>query len=140
MDGPPAMTLVERSSSSSTAAALPRADSMRAHALAQNISAQCGVPGGSFRPRGVKPLHPGWSSACRSGLSITGRVRVTDGMAPRIEGRVVLIDDVMTSGQPPNARFAALSRREKVSICLVFARPSEVLLPCPHFGLRRRRA
>jgi ComF family protein len=97
----------------------------QAHALAQTISAQCGVPADPFVLGRVKPTpsQVGLSRSQRA-LNLQGAFRVTDGMAPRIEGRaVVLIDDVMTSGATANAASRALLRAGAKSVdVLVFAR------------------
>ena len=97
----------------------------QAHALAQTISAQCGVPADPFVLARVKPTpsQVGLSRSQRA-LNLQGAFRVTDGMAPRIEGRaVVLIDDVMTSGATANAASRALLRVGAKSVdVLVFAR------------------
>jgi len=97
----------------------------QAHALAQTISAQCGVPADPFVLARVKPTpsQVGLSRSQRA-LNLQGAFRVMDGMAPRIEGRaVVLIDDVMTSGATANAASRALLRAGAKSVdVLVFAR------------------
>jgi ComF family protein len=97
----------------------------QAHALAQTISAQCGVPADPFVLARVKPTpsQVGLSRSQRA-LNLQGAFRVTDGMAPRIEGcAVVLIDDVMTSGATANAASRALLRAGAKSVdVLVFAR------------------
>jgi ComF family protein len=97
----------------------------QAHALAQAISAQCGVPADPFVLVRVKPTpsQVGLSRSERA-LNLQGAFRVPDAMAPRIEGRgVVLIDDVMTSGATANAASRALLRggAKRVDV-LVFAR------------------
>ena len=97
----------------------------QAHALAQAISAQCGVPADPFILARVKPTpsQVGLSRSQRA-LNLQGAFRVSDGMAARIEGRaVVLIDDVMTSGATANAASRALLRSgaKRVDV-LVFAR------------------
>jgi ComF family protein len=97
----------------------------QAHALAQAISAQCGVPADPFILARVKPTpsQVGLSRSQRA-LNLQGAFRVVDGKAARIEGRaVVLIDDVMTSGATANAASRALLRSgaKRVDV-LVFAR------------------
>jgi ComF family protein len=97
----------------------------QAHALAQAIAAQCGVPADPFDLARVEPTpsQVGLSRSQRA-LNLQGAFRVTEGMAARIEGRaVVLIDDVMTSGATANAASRALLRggAKRVDV-LVFAR------------------
>ncbi len=97
----------------------------QAHALAQAISAQCGVPADPFVLARVKPTpsQVGLSRSQRA-LNLQGAFRVPDAMTPKIEGRaVVLIDDVMTSGATANAASRALLRGGAKSVdVLVFAR------------------
>ena len=97
----------------------------QAHALAQAISAQCGVSADPFVLARVKPTpsQVGLSRSQRA-LNLQGAFRVVDAMAPRIEGRaVVLIDDVMTSGATANAASRALLRGGAKHVdVLVFAR------------------
>jgi ComF family protein len=97
----------------------------QANALAQAISARCGVPSDPFVLTRVKPTPPqvGLSRSQRA-LNLQGAFRVDIAMAPRIEGRaIVLIDDVMTSGATANAASRALLRggARRVDV-LVFAR------------------
>lgn len=97
----------------------------QAQALAQAISAQCGVPADPFILARVKPTpsQVGLSRSQRA-LNLQGAFRVSDGKAGQIEGRaVVLIDDVMTSGATANAASRALLRSgaKRVDV-LVFAR------------------
>src|SRR5579875_363290 len=97
----------------------------QAHALAQAISAQCGVPADPFVLARVKPTpsQVGLSRSQRA-LNLQGAFRVPQGMASRIEGRaLVLVDDVMTSGATANAASRALLRggAKRVDV-LVFAR------------------
>lgn len=97
----------------------------QAQALAQSISAQCGIPADPFILARVKPTpsQVGLSRSQRA-LNLQGAFRVKDGMAARIEGRaVVLVDDVMTSGATANAASRALLRggAKRVDV-LVFAR------------------
>lgn len=97
----------------------------QAQALAQAISARCGVPADPFILARVKRTasQVGLSRSQRA-LNLQGAFRVADAMAPRIEGRaLVLIDDVMTSGATANAASRALLRSgaKRVDV-LVFAR------------------
>jgi ComF family protein len=97
----------------------------QANALAQAISAQCGVRVDPFVLARVKPTPPqvGLSRSQRA-LNMQAAFRVAEGMAPRIEGRaIVLVDDVMTSGATVNAASRALLRTGAKRIdVLVFAR------------------
>jgi ComF family protein len=84
----------------------------QANALAQAISVQCGVPADPFVLARVKPTprQVGLSRAQRA-VNLQGAFRIAEGMAQRIEGRkIVLIDDVMTSGATANAAARALLR------------------------------
>jgi ComF family protein len=97
----------------------------QANALAQAVSARCGVPVDSFVLARVKPTPPqvGLSRSQRA-LNLQGAFRVAEGMGARIEGRkIVLIDDVMTSGATANAASRALLHggASRVDV-LVFAR------------------
>jgi ComF family protein len=97
----------------------------QAQALAQAISAQCGVPADPFILARVKPTpsQVGLSRSQRA-LNLQGAFRVSDGKAGQIEGRaMVLIDDVKTSGATANAASRALLRSgaKRVDV-LVFAR------------------
>jgi ComF family protein len=97
----------------------------QANALAQAISARCGVPVDPFVLTRVKPTLPqvGLSRAQRA-LNLQGAFQIAEGMAARTEGRsIVLIDDVMTSGATANAASRALLRggARQVDV-LVFAR------------------
>jgi ComF family protein len=97
----------------------------QANALAQAISARCGVPADPFVLTRVKPTPPqvGLSRSQRA-LNLQGAFQIAEGMAARIEGRtIVLIDDVMTSGATANAASRALLRAgaKRVDV-LVFAR------------------
>lgn len=97
----------------------------QANALAQAISAQCGVPANAFILARVKATPPqvGLTRTQRA-LNLQGAFRVAGGMAARIEGRaIVLIDDVMTSGATVNAASRVLLRAgaKRVDV-LVFAR------------------
>ena len=94
----------------------------QAHALAQTISARCGVPADPFVLARVKQVHPRSVFRVRSGpLNLQGAFRVTDGMAPQIEGRaVVLIDDVMTSGATATAARRHFCKVAQKCRCLGF--------------------
>jgi ComF family protein len=97
----------------------------QANALAQAISVQCGVPANPFVLARVKasPPQAGLSRAQRA-LNLQGAFRVAEEMARRVEGRkIVLIDDVMTSGSTANAAARALLRAGAGRVdVLVFAR------------------
>jgi adenine/guanine phosphoribosyltransferase-like PRPP-binding protein len=93
---------------------------IQANALAQAISARCGVLADPFVLARVKPTPPqvGLSRAQRA-LNLQGALRVDIAMAPRIEGRaIVLIDDVMTSGATANAAARAVARRCAAGRCV----------------------
>lgn len=97
----------------------------QANALAQTISAGCGVPVDPLLLVRVKPTPPqvGLSRSQRT-LNLQGAFRIADGAGARIEGKaVVLVDDVMTSGATANAASRALLRAgaKRVDV-LVFAR------------------
>lgn len=97
----------------------------QAHALAQTISAHCGVPVDPFVLARVKATPPqvGLSRTQRA-LNMQGAFQVTDEMGARVAGRaIVLIDDVMTSGATANAVARVLIRAgaKRVDV-LVFAR------------------
>ncbi|MBO0733659.1 MAG: ComF family protein [Methylocapsa sp.] len=84
----------------------------QANALAQAVSAQCGVPADPFAPKRFKPTPPqvGLSRSQRA-LNLQGAFRIAEGMGARIEGKaIVLIDDVMTSGATANAASRVLLR------------------------------
>lgn len=94
-------------------------------ALAQAVSNVCGVPADPLALMRVKATTPqvGLTRAQRAD-NVQGAFRVPDEARPRIVGRrVVLIDDVMTSGATANACARALLRAgaEQVDL-LVFAR------------------
>ncbi len=97
----------------------------QANALAQAVSAQCGVPVDPFVLARVK------STASQVGLTrsqravnLQGAFRVPQDMAARVEGRaIVLVDDVLTSGATVNAASRALLRSGAARVdVLVFAR------------------
>lgn len=97
----------------------------QANALAQAISAECGVPVDPFVLKRVKPTPPqvGLSRSQRA-LNLQGAFRIAEGMGARIEGKaIVLVDDVMTSGATANAASRVLLRggASRVDV-LVFAR------------------
>lgn len=97
----------------------------QANALAQAIAIQCGVPADPFVLARVKPTPPqvGLSRAQRA-FNLQGAFRIAEGMANRIERRkIVLVDDVMTSGATANAASRALLRAGAGRVdVLVFAR------------------
>ncbi len=97
----------------------------QAAALADAVSKACGVPADPLALARVKPTVPqvGLTRAQRAD-NVQGAFRVPDKARPRIVGRrMVLIDDVMTSGATSNACARALLRAgaEQVDL-LVFAR------------------
>ncbi|MFN3889814.1 MAG: ComF family protein [Beijerinckiaceae bacterium] len=97
----------------------------QAAALAQAVSAASGVPADPLALARIKATVPqvGLTRAQRAD-NVQGAFRVPDEARPRIAGRrVVLIDDVMTSGATANACGRALLRggAEQVDL-LVFAR------------------
>lgn len=97
----------------------------QAAALAEAVSRVCGVPADPLALARVKPTAPqvGLTRAQRAD-NVQGAFRVPDEARPRIVGRrVVLIDDVMTSGATANACARALLRAgaDQVDL-LVFAR------------------
>ena len=97
----------------------------QAAALAQAISRVCGVPADPLALTRVKATAPqvGLTRAQRAD-NVQGAFRVPEGARPRIVGRrVVLVDDVMTSGATANACARILLRAgaEQVDL-LVFAR------------------
>ena len=97
----------------------------QAHALAQAVSAQCGVPADPFVLARIKPTasQVGLSRSQRA-LNMQGAFCVAEDMAARVAGRaIVLIDDVMTSGATVNAASRVLLRAgaKRVDV-LVFAR------------------
>lgn len=97
----------------------------QANALAQVVSAACGVPVDPFALERVKPTAPQVRlSRSQRELNVQGAFRVREQFAAQVEGRnIVLIDDVMTSGATVNAASRALLRaRAKRVDVLVFAR------------------
>jgi ComF family protein len=97
----------------------------QANALAQAVSAACGVPVDPFLLERVKPTAPQVRlSRAQRESNVQGAFRVRKEIAARAEGRkIVLVDDVMTSGATVNAASRALlrARAERVDV-LVFAR------------------
>lgn len=97
----------------------------QANALARAISEQCGVQVDPFALERVKatPSQVGLSKAQRA-INLQGAFSVPDAMLPRVEDRrIVLVDDVLTSGATVNAASRALLRggAKRVDV-LVFAR------------------
>lgn len=97
----------------------------QAAALADAVSRVCGVPADPLALARVKPTVPqvGLTRAQRAD-NVQGAFRAPDEARPRIVGRrVVLVDDVMTSGATANACARVLLRAgaEQVDL-LVFAR------------------
>lgn len=97
----------------------------QANALAQAISVESGVPVDPFVLARVKPTpsQVGLSRSQRA-LNMQGAFRVSELHTARAEGRrIVLIDDVMTSGATVNAASRALLRSGAKHVdVLVFAR------------------
>ena len=97
----------------------------QAAALAQSISSACGVPTDFLVLERVKQTPPqvGLSKLQRAG-NVQGAFRVPDDARIRISGRrVVLVDDVLTSGATTNAAARALLRGGAAQVdVLVFAR------------------
>ena len=97
----------------------------QAAALADAVSKASGVPADALALVRVKPTVPqvGLSRAQRAD-NVQGAFRVSEAARPRIVGRrLVLVDDVMTSGATANACARVLLRAgaEQVDV-LVFAR------------------
>lgn len=97
----------------------------QAMALARVISGESGVPVEPFALERVKPTPPqvGRSKSQRA-TNMQGAFRVTEEARPRVAGRrLVLVDDVLTSGATTNAAARALLRAGAASVdVLVFAR------------------
>ena len=97
----------------------------QAMALAQSVSLTCGVPADPFVLERVKPTPPqvGLSKLQRS-VNLQGAFKVPDEARPRISGaRLVLVDDVLTTGSTTNAAARALLRAGAANVdVLVFAR------------------
>jgi ComF family protein len=97
----------------------------QAMALASVISGECGVPTDPLALERIKPTPPqvGLSKSQRA-ENMQGALRVPDEARPRIAGsRIVLVDDVLTSGATTNAAARVLLRAGAASVdVLVFAR------------------
>ena len=97
----------------------------QAMALASVISGECGVPVDPQALERVKPTPPqvGLSKAQRA-TNMQGAFRAPDEARPRVAGRrVVLVDDVLTSGATTNAAAQVLLRAGAANVdVLVFAR------------------
>jgi ComF family protein len=97
----------------------------QAAVLAQAISALSGVPSDPLVLRRVRPTSPqvGLTRAQRAD-NVQGAFRVAPEDRPKIDGRkIVLVDDVMTSGATANAASRVLLRSGAASVdVVVFAR------------------
>ena len=97
----------------------------QAMALAQSVSGACGVPVDAGALERVKPTPPqvGLSRLQRA-VNLQGAFKVADDARPRIAGaRLVLVDDVLTTGATTNAAARALLRAGAASVdVLTFAR------------------
>ena len=97
----------------------------QAMALARAVSAATGVPAAGLSLDRVKPTPPqvGLSRLQRA-ANVQGAFRVVDGRQASIAGRrIVLIDDVLTSGATTNAAARTLLRAGAAQVdLLVFAR------------------
>ncbi|MDF2118110.1 ComF family protein [Roseiarcaceae bacterium H3SJ34-1] len=97
----------------------------QAAVLAQTISRLSGVPSDPLVLRRVRPTSPqvGLTRAQRAD-NVQGAFRVSPEDRPKIDGRkVVLVDDVMTSGATANAASRVLLRAGAASVdVVVFAR------------------
>jgi ComF family protein len=97
----------------------------QSQALAQAISAACGVPADPLCLARVRPTQSQTRlTASQRAINVQGAFKVKSEMAARIEGRaIVLVDDVMTSGATLNAASRALLRAKARRVdVLVFAR------------------
>ena len=94
-------------------------------ALAQAISRESAVPAQMMALERVKPTAPqvGLTRAQRA-ANLSGAFRVSPERADAIHGRnVVLVDDVLTTGETANAATRALLRAGAARVdLLVFAR------------------
>jgi len=97
----------------------------QAAVLARAISALSGVPSDPLVLRRVRPTSPqvGLTRAQRAD-NVQGAFRVPPEDRPKIDGRkIVLVDDVMTSGATANAASRVLMRSGAASVdVVVFAR------------------